>query len=68
VEEITDWESEPALEEGSEHHNFIYIGCWDILTDSRAPLQHLAIQEKTALDDLTDLIFVGNRQLEQMWV
>jgi hypothetical protein len=56
------------LEEGGEHHNFNRVGCWDILTGGRAPLQHLMMQEKIALDKLTDLIFIGDRQLEQVWV
>jgi hypothetical protein len=27
AEEITDWETEPMLEEGGEHNNFICVGC-----------------------------------------
>jgi hypothetical protein len=37
VIEIVDWETEPMLEERGEHHNFICIGCWDILASGRVP-------------------------------
>jgi hypothetical protein len=56
------------LEEGGEHHYFICVGCWDVLTGGRAPLQRLTIWEKIALYELTDLILIGDRWLEQVWV
>jgi hypothetical protein len=57
MEEITDWESKSALEEGGEHHDFIGVGCWDDLTGGRAPLH---LREKVASDELTDLASVDN--------
>jgi hypothetical protein len=68
MEEIKEWESKPALKEAGEHHNFICVGCWDILTGGRVPLQHLGIQEKIALDEFTDLVLVGDRWQEQVFV
>jgi hypothetical protein len=52
------------LGEGGEYHNFICVECWDVLTDGRTSLQHLAIREKMARDELADLIFVSNRRPE----
>jgi hypothetical protein len=60
VEEIIDRKTEPTLEEGCEHHNFIGIGCRDVLTGSRAPLQHRAVWEKMAFNKLVNLIFITN--------
>jgi hypothetical protein len=37
MEEIADWEPKFALE-GGEHHDFIGVGCWNVLTGGRAPL------------------------------
>jgi hypothetical protein len=63
TEEITDRETEPALE-GGEHHNFICVGCRHILASGRAPLQHHAVWEKMAHNKLKDLIFISDRWLE----
>jgi hypothetical protein len=60
TEEIANWKSKFVLEEGGEHHNLVGVGCWDILTGGRAPLQHLMIREKMSCDELTDLGFIGN--------
>jgi hypothetical protein len=46
TEEVTGRKTEPALEEGGEHHNLICIGCRDVLTSGRVPLQHRAVWEK----------------------
>jgi hypothetical protein len=43
AEEIADWKTEPALEEGGEHHNFICVRCRNVLASGRAPLQHSVI-------------------------
>jgi hypothetical protein len=40
VKEIAGWKTKPTLK-GGKHHNFICVGCWDILTGGRTPLQHL---------------------------
>jgi hypothetical protein len=64
MEEILDWETEPALKEGGEHHNFICVGCWDVLVGGRAPLQHRAVWEKMAHNKLADLIFIREGWLE----
>jgi hypothetical protein len=60
MEKIADWESKSALEEGGEHHDFIGVGCWNLLTGGRAPLQHLTVREKVARDKLTDLAFISD--------
>jgi hypothetical protein len=43
TKEIADWEIEPTLEEGGKHDNLICIGCRDVLTGGKVPLQHLAV-------------------------
>jgi hypothetical protein len=63
TEEITDRETEPMLEEGGEHHNFICVGCWNVLAADRAPLQHRVVWEKMARNKLAYLIFIRNRWL-----
>jgi hypothetical protein len=68
AEEITGWESKSALEEGGEHHDFIGVGCWNVLTSGRAPLQHLTVKEKEARNELADLAFVGDGWMKQVWV
>jgi hypothetical protein len=56
TEEFIDQNTKPALEEGGEHHNLIGVGCWDIFSYGRAPLQHYAIWEEVIHDELADLI------------
>jgi FAD/FMN-containing dehydrogenase len=51
AEEITGWVSKSALEEGGEHHGFIGVVGWNVLTSGRAPLQHLAVKEKEARNE-----------------
>jgi hypothetical protein len=68
AEEIVDQESKSALEEGGKHHDFVGVGCWNVLTVGRAPLQHLTVREKVARDELTDLAFIGDCWLQQVWV
>jgi hypothetical protein len=60
VEEIADWESKSMLEEGGEHHDFIGVRSWNVLTGGRTPLQHLTVREKVAHDELTDLTFISD--------
>jgi hypothetical protein len=43
AKEIAGSKTKPTLEEGGEDHNFICVGCWDVLADGRAPLRHLAL-------------------------
>jgi hypothetical protein len=66
IEEIADRETEPMLEEGGEHHNFICVGCWNVLAGGRAPLQHRVVWEKMARNKLAYLIFIRNGWLEQV--
>jgi hypothetical protein len=68
TEEIADQETEPALEEGGEHHNFNCVGCRDILAGGRALLQHHTVWEKMAHNKLAYLIFISGRWLEQVWM
>jgi hypothetical protein len=65
AEEIADRETEPMLE-GGEHHNFICVGCWNVLVGGRAPLQHRVVWEKMARNKLAYLIFIRNGWLEQV--
>jgi hypothetical protein len=58
----------PVLEEGGEHHNFICVGCQNVLTNGRTPLQNRMIWEKMARDKLANLSFINNRRLEQVQV
>jgi hypothetical protein len=64
TEEIVGWETEPVLEVGGEHHNFICVGCQDILAGGRVPLQHRTVWVKIARNKLASLIFISNRWLE----
>jgi hypothetical protein len=64
VKEITDWKTKPTLEEGGEYHNFICVGCQNVLTGGRAPLQHPTVWEKMAHDELVNLVFVSDRWVE----
>jgi hypothetical protein len=56
------------LKEGCKYHNLVCVGCRDILTSGRMPLQHLAVWKEMACDELADLIFVSNGWLEQVWM
>jgi hypothetical protein len=64
VEEIIDQETEPALEEGGEHHNFICVQCQDVFANGRPPLQHRVVWEKMARNKLANLIFIRDGWLE----
>jgi hypothetical protein len=68
VEEIIDRETKPTLKEGDEHHNFICVGCRNVLVGGRVPLQHNVVWEKMARDKLVNHIFIRDRWLEQVWV
>jgi hypothetical protein len=68
TEKIADWEAKPVLEEGGEHHNFISVGCQNVLAGGRAPLQHHTVWVKMARNKLANLMFITNRWLEQVWV
>jgi hypothetical protein len=46
MEEITSGESKSALEGGGKHHNLFGVGCGNIFSDGRAPLQHGPLGEK----------------------
>jgi hypothetical protein len=58
AEEIVDREAEPTLKEAGEHHNFICVGCRDVLAGSRVPLLHRVVLEKMVHNELADLIFI----------
>jgi hypothetical protein len=66
AEEITDWDTEPMLEEGGEHHNLISIGCRDVLPSGKAPMKHHAVWEKMVHNKLAHFIFIRYGQLEKM--
>jgi hypothetical protein len=68
TQEIASREPESLLEEWGEHHNFLGIGCRDVLPSGRLPLEHEAIREKVILNQLEDLAFIHNRLLEHVWV
>jgi hypothetical protein len=60
VEEIASWDAESALK-GGKHHDFICIGCRNLFTGSRAPLQHGTIREKVVHNELADLTFICDK-------
>jgi hypothetical protein len=67
VQEVAGWKAKSALK-GRKHHNFLGIGCWDVLTYSRSPLEHIRIWDKMVFNQLTNLILSCNRSLEKVWV
>jgi hypothetical protein len=40
AKEVTSREPKSSLEEGGEHHDFLGIGCWDVLPYGKSPLEH----------------------------
>jgi hypothetical protein len=50
VKEVVGREPKFPLEEGGEHHDFLGIGCWNVLPYGRPPLKHGTIREKVILD------------------
>jgi hypothetical protein len=50
TQEVVGWKSKATLKERGKHHNFLGIGCWDVLSNSRLPLEHGLIWEKTIFD------------------
>jgi hypothetical protein len=68
AEEIAGWEAESTLEDGGEHHNLIFIGCGEVFTGGRTPLQHDTMRENVICNELANLASICNEHLEQMWV
>jgi hypothetical protein len=66
TEEIVGWEAESTLQGGGEHHNLICIGCGEVFTGGRTPLQYSTIWEKMICIELANLTFICNGRLEQM--
>jgi hypothetical protein len=56
------------LEEGGEHNNLICIGCGEVFTDGRTPLQHNVVWDKVICNELANLVFIYNGHLEHMRV
>jgi hypothetical protein len=50
AKEITGGKPKSPLKERRKHYDFLHIGCWDILSFSRSPLEHSSIWEKVILD------------------
>jgi hypothetical protein len=65
TEEITS-RVQPALEERGKHHNFVCIGCGNVFSDGRPPLQHDTIGEKIVLNKFVNFFFVCDRQLQEV--
>jgi hypothetical protein len=57
VEEVASRKAESALEERGEHHNLSCIGCRDVFSCSRAPLQHDTVGEKMIPNKFANLLF-----------
>jgi hypothetical protein len=49
LKEVRRREPESLLKNGGEHHDFLGIGCRDVLPSGRLPLEHAAIREKVIL-------------------
>jgi hypothetical protein len=64
AEEVTDWEAKSALKEGGKHQDLIGIGCWDVLSGSRTPLQHCAVWEKVIHNKFADFTLIHDGRLE----
>jgi hypothetical protein len=64
--EVAGRKAKSALKEGRKHHNFLGIGCWDVLTCSRSPLERGLIWDKMVFIQLTNLILSCNRSLEKV--
>jgi hypothetical protein len=68
AEEITGMEAESALKEGGKHQNFVCIGCREIFTGSRTPLQHGEVWEKVVHNKFANLTFIYDGQLKHVRV
>jgi hypothetical protein len=66
TEEIATKESKPVLEERGEHHNFVCIGCGNVFSGGRPPLQHGTVGEKIVCNKFANLFFVYDRWLEEV--
>jgi hypothetical protein len=69
TEEFMSGETKSALEEGSQHHNLVGVGSWDIFILSRPPLENNTGGEKVILEKLEELhqrfrvgTFLGDKQ------
>jgi hypothetical protein len=56
------------FEERGKHHDLVCIGCRNIVTGGRTPLQHDAVREKVVRDELMNLTFIRGGRLKQVWV
>jgi hypothetical protein len=50
AEEVVGRKTESSLEERSEHHNLLSIGCRNVLPFDRSPLKHCMIWEEIILN------------------
>jgi hypothetical protein len=68
MEEVTSREVESAMKEIGEHCNLIYIWCRNVFSGGRTPLQHNTVREEVVRNQLADLAFIYDGQLEQVRV
>jgi hypothetical protein len=57
-----------SMQEGGEHHNFLSVGCWDVLPFGRPPLEHCTIRVEAILNQFEDFAFICDRVLKHFWV
>jgi hypothetical protein len=50
TQEVVGRKAKSASEKRRKHHNFFGIGCWDVLSCGRSPLEHDPIWEKAIFD------------------
>jgi hypothetical protein len=54
--------------EGGKHHNLICVGCWDVFSSSRTPLEHDTIWEKAICNKFENFALIRNKLLKKVWV
>jgi hypothetical protein len=68
VEEVASREVESALKEIGEHRNLICIWCRNVFPGGRTPLQYNTVRDEVVCNQLADLAFIYDGQLEQVRV
>jgi hypothetical protein len=61
VDEVTDGKAKSSLEEGGLHHDFICIGCRDVLVLRWLSLEDGSEWEEVALNQFVEVILIDGR-------
>jgi hypothetical protein len=67
-QEVIGRKTKSTLEEERKHHNLICVGCWDVFSSSRTPLEHGTIQEKAICNKFVNFVLIRNGLFKKVWV